>query len=402
MTACYLAFDVKPGHKTIIPLRETTTIGRDENNNIVLPDPTISRNHARIIFENGNWAVEDLGSANGIVVRDMRLEKAILSPGDIYSIGRTSFRFIGENASKQSDQLFETAEIVSASFEDLGLIAEEERARSLPQRLRDGVLAVPFLSSLWEGEIWKLTNSATLHVFGDGETIISQGDTGRSIYVVLAGKVRVFVRDHYGRAHEIATLGMGDFFGEMSFFTGEPRSADVATVVTSWLMEVSYSSLQELIEEHPPVKKTLMKYHNDRLGDTEKKLSEKGLGERKQLARLKDRLPVNLVLKSQAKIEGKTRHGSCKGFSVDMSMSGIDVVLAEKDSDQFKPQAQVHLEILLPSPWGLLRAEGIVRNVKPAQVKKKPTLLSIEFANIEAKDTKKLKEFFYGDTHEGL
>jgi hypothetical protein len=42
MTACYIAFDVKPGHKTIIPLRETTTIGRDENNNIVLPDPTIS------------------------------------------------------------------------------------------------------------------------------------------------------------------------------------------------------------------------------------------------------------------------------------------------------------------------------------------------------------------------
>ncbi|MGB6380160.1 MAG: cyclic nucleotide-binding domain-containing protein, partial [Syntrophobacteria bacterium] len=245
-----------------------------------------------------------------------------------------------ENASKQSDQLFETAEIVSASFEDLGLIAEEERARSLPQRLRDGVLAVPFLSSLWEGEIWKLTNSATLHVLGDGETIISQGDEGRSIYVVLAGKVRVFVRDHYGRAHEIATLGMGDFFGEMSFFTGEPRSADVATVVTSWLMEVSYSSLQELIEEHPPVKKVLMKYHNDRLGDTEKKLSEKGLGERKQLARLKDRLPVNLVLKSQAKIEGKARRGSCKGFSVDMSMSGIDVAVAKKDSDQFQPQAE--------------------------------------------------------------
>jgi c-di-GMP-binding flagellar brake protein YcgR len=85
-----------------------------------------------------------------------------------------------------------------------------------------------------------------------------------------------------------------------------------------------------------------------------------------------------------------------------MSMSGIDVVLAKKDSDQFKPQALVDLEILLPSPWGLLRAEGIVRNVKQPQVRKKPALLSIEFANIAAKDTKKLKEFFYGDTHEGL
>jgi len=261
MTAYYLAFNVKPGHKTIIPLRETTTIGRDESNNIVLPDPTISRNHARVVFTNGNWAVEDLGSANGIVVQDRRLARAILSPGDTYNIGRTSFRFIEENNAKQSDQLFQTAEIVSASFENLGLMAEEERAQSLSQRLRDGVLAVPFLSSLWEGEIWKLCNSANLHVFGEGETIISQGDPGRSIYVVLAGKVRVLVRDHYGRAHELAILETGDFFGEMSFFTGEPRSADVATAVTSWLMEISYSSLQELIEEHPPVKKVLIKYH---------------------------------------------------------------------------------------------------------------------------------------------
>ena len=369
MPTYYLAFDVKPGQKTIIPLLETTTIGRDESNNIVLPDPTVSRNHARVIFANGNWAVEDLGSANGIVVQDRRLVRAILSPGDTYSIGRTAFRFIEENTSKQSDQLFQTAEIVSASFENLGLIAEEERAKSLSQRLRDGVLSVPFLSSLWEEEIWKLSNSANLHVFGDGETIISQGDAGRSIYVVLAGRVRVLVRDHYGRAHELATLGTGDFFGEMSFFTGEPRSADVATAVTSWLMEISYSSLQELIEEHPPVKKVLMRYHQDRLGDTEKKLSEKGLRERKQLARLKDRLPVTLVPNSQAKIEGTTRRGSYKGFSVDMSMSGIDVVLAKKNSDQFQPQAQVHLEIVLPSPWGLLRAEGHVRQVQPARVR---------------------------------
>ena len=395
MTTYYLAFDVKPEHKTITPLRETTTIGRDENNHIVLADPTVSRNHARVVFANGNWVVEDLGSANGIVVNERRLTRAILSPGDTLSIGKTSFRLIEENTSQQSDQLFHTAEIVSASCENPDLIAE-----SLSQRLRDGVLAVPFLSSLWEGEIWNLSNSANLHVFREGETIISRGDTGRSIYVVLAGRVRVSVRDHYGRAHELATLGTGDFFGEMSFFTGEPRSADVSTAVTSWLMEISYSSLQELIKEHPPVKKVLMKYHQDRLGDTERKLSDKSSRERKKPTRPQDRLPVNLVLSPQAKMEGKTGHGTFKGFSVDMSISRVDVVLAKEESCEFKAEEQVHLEILLPSPWGLLRAEGIIRNIEQPQMRKKPTLLSIEFANIEAKDIKKLKEFCYGDTHE--
>ena len=65
----------------------------------------------------------------------------------------------------QSDRLFKTAEIVSASFENLGLMAEKERAKSLSQRLRDGVLVVPFLSSLWEEEIWKMSRIMLNHPF---------------------------------------------------------------------------------------------------------------------------------------------------------------------------------------------------------------------------------------------
>jgi CRP-like cAMP-binding protein len=400
MPACYLTFDLTPGHKTIFPILETTTLGRSEDNDIILSDPAISRNHARIIFENGNWETEDLGSANGIIVHGSRISKAVLQSGDFYKIGKTTFRFIGENAFEPSDQLFRTAEILSASFNDLALIAEKERSKTLSHRLREGITAVPFLSSLWEEELRKLADAATLHVFGDGKTIISQGDPGRSIYIVLAGRVRVFVRDHYSRAHELATLEVGDFFGEMSFFTGEPRSANVAAIVTSWIIELSAASLKKLIEEHPPVKKVLVKYYSDRLKDTKKKLSQKEVLERGKLARLKKRFPVNLMVTSQAKKEVENRRIFFKGSSLDMSLAGIDVMLATKYSEQLDPQMKVNLEIVLPSPWGLIRAEGQVNQMKPAHVRRKPTLVSIEFVSMEEKETKKLKEFLYGDTNE--
>jgi CRP-like cAMP-binding protein len=225
------------------------------------------------------------------------------------------------------------------------LIAEKERSKTLSHRLREGITAVSFLSSLREEELRKLADAATLHVFGDGKTIISQGDPGRSIYIVLAGRVRVFVRDHYSRAHELATLEVGGFFGEMSFFTGEPRSANVASMVTSWIMELSAASLKKLIEDHPPVQKVLVKYYSDRLKDTKKKLSRERVGGRGKFACPKKPFPVNLMVTSQAKKEFKNRRFSFKGSSVDMSLAGIDLVLASKYLKRLRPHTKVNLEI---------------------------------------------------------
>ena len=148
------------------------------------------------------------------------------------------------------------------------------------------------------------------------------------------------------------------------------------------------------------MKKVLVKYYSDRLKDTKKKLSQKKVGERKKLACLKKQFPVNLIIPSKTKKEVENRRISFKGSSVDMSLAGIDVMLARKYSEQLDLQMKVHLEIVLPSPWGVIRAKGQVSEIKPGHVRKKPTLLRIEFVSMEEKQTKKLKEFLYGDTNE--
>lgn len=78
-----------------------------------------------------------------------------------------------------------------------------------------------------------------MHGFDAGEMILREGDPGRSVYVVLSGRVRIFVRDHHGDMLELAILEESEFFGEMSLLTGKPRATQVEAVDKSVLMYLS-------------------------------------------------------------------------------------------------------------------------------------------------------------------
>lgn len=73
----------------IYPLDEmTVNIGRDLNNDIVIPEPEASRNHIRLTLINNQYAIEDLGTLNGTYVNDIRLEDTLLlRPNDVIRIG---------------------------------------------------------------------------------------------------------------------------------------------------------------------------------------------------------------------------------------------------------------------------------------------------------------------------
>jgi CRP-like cAMP-binding protein len=91
---------------------------------------------------------------------------------------------------------------------------------------------------------------------------------------VLDGKVRVITRDDQKNELELAALGPGEFFGELSFVSGKLRAKSVAALETTFLAELSFSTMRKLMREHPSVEKNLMKYRNQRLQDMEKRLAE--------------------------------------------------------------------------------------------------------------------------------
>jgi CRP-like cAMP-binding protein len=404
MKQCYLAFQIGSMQKTIYPLLGQTTIGRSGDNTITLPDPTASRNHAQLIFADGKWVVEDLGSANGIIVGGQRVEKVILQSGDTFKIGGVSFRFIEKELSQNSDQLFETVQILATASEGLdfqvsgekGKEGKAEESKPWSERLQDAVAAIPFFSPLEAEDRKTLADAATLHVFNGGEMVIREGDPGRSIYVILDGKVRVFTRDHHGEELELAVIEASQFFGEMSFLTGKPRSGSVAAVDTSVIVELGYSSMRKVVKEHPTVKKVLVEYYQDRLGKTAEKRAEAGMEQGKPGPRPKDQVSVKLVVLPQTTPTGEVKASSWIGTSMDIGESGIVVRVSGASTDTFKTEGEVRLEIELPDPWGEIRTLGKIRRVKPALSDDKIVMVGIEFAGMAESDTRGLQEYLHG------
>ncbi len=83
-------------HDVRVPLdRSETVIGRDGTCDIVLPEPSASARHARIVRTGGGYfELQDLGSTNGIVVDGERIERMTLLDGDTFTIGDTRFSIV--------------------------------------------------------------------------------------------------------------------------------------------------------------------------------------------------------------------------------------------------------------------------------------------------------------------
>jgi len=67
-------------------------IGREAGNDLIIPDPTVSRRHARIVPEGGTLVLYDEGSTNGTFVNEQRITRQPLQPGDIVRFGNVRFR----------------------------------------------------------------------------------------------------------------------------------------------------------------------------------------------------------------------------------------------------------------------------------------------------------------------
>src|SRR6185295_5502675 len=70
--------------------KDVMTIGRDVNNDLVINDSEVSRNHARLTSQSGGYLIEDLASTNGTFVNGQRLiGPKLLNAGDVVGLGET-------------------------------------------------------------------------------------------------------------------------------------------------------------------------------------------------------------------------------------------------------------------------------------------------------------------------
>ncbi len=93
--------------------------------------------------------------------------------------------------------------------------------------------------------------------YAAGANIIQEGDKGDSLFVILSGKVKVYVSDRDGRDMVLDFHGPGDYIGEMAL-DGRPRSASVAAVEPTVCSMVTRDALRAAIAANPDVAMTLI------------------------------------------------------------------------------------------------------------------------------------------------
>ena len=99
-----------------------------------------------------------------------------------------------------------------------------------------------------------------------GHMLAKQGDAGREFVVIIEGKAEV-TRD----GTEIAILGPGSFFGEMSLLDGKPRTATVTTLEPTRVLVLTKAAFSAVVASMPSVDRKMMTVMAGRLRDIEAK-----------------------------------------------------------------------------------------------------------------------------------
>jgi len=124
-------------------------------------------------------------------------------------------------------------------------------AKEFEREIMTELRQVDFLRDLRDEELQLLLPSVTLLQFGTGETVVREGDTGDSLYIIRSGEVEVMARANGAHEVHIRNLRRPSFFGEMALMTGEARNSTVRALTDAELLELSREGFVQLFKSHP-------------------------------------------------------------------------------------------------------------------------------------------------------
>ena len=151
---------------------------------------------------------------------------------------------------------------------------------------------IEIFRALHEDEAWQLAVRMKKESFAAGEVILRQGDPGDSLYILQRGRVRILLSAGTGLTEQVASLGPGDFFGEMALLTGEKRTATVAAIEQVDCYSLAKPDLSVLLSERPTLAEDISAVLTNRqtgLAAARAKLDEAEQGQR-QVSKQRDLL----------------------------------------------------------------------------------------------------------------
>jgi CRP-like cAMP-binding protein len=163
------------------------------------------------------------------------------------------------------DVVREAARVVHAAPRPAASV--DERMRALDRAAR--LVATPLFAELSEEELLAVVRGLQLLVFEPGQIVITEGQSGQSLFVITSGTVKVFVRNPAGHDVEVGELREGDFFGEISSLSGRPRTATVTAAERCELLELDKATVEAIARTHARVREMLDAAYVERLSSPE-------------------------------------------------------------------------------------------------------------------------------------
>lgn len=117
----------------------------------------------------------------------------------------------------------------------------------------------PIFSELSLEELEHVGRVARRLEFSRDEIVFAMDETADGLYVIASGRVKVCLPSVTGREVILATLGPGQFFGEMSLLDHSPRSASVVAQLPTVCLHLHHQDFDRLLDERPAISRKLLK-----------------------------------------------------------------------------------------------------------------------------------------------
>ena len=118
---------------------------------------------------------------------------------------------------------------------------------------------VPLFSGLSDGELITLEQLGEIKDFKKKTVVIKKGEQAEGLYIILSGKVEIYVSDDAGKEVVLNVQGTGQHFGELALLGGMERTASVVTLEDSSFMIITKDVFTKFLHSNPNIPLNLIR-----------------------------------------------------------------------------------------------------------------------------------------------
>lgn len=141
---------------------------------------------------------------------------------------------------------------------------DEEPVPTSASQTAKSFLQTPLFEGFEQQELAAIIKGLSFVGCEPGDVLVGEGAPGDSMFIIVSGRAKAYVRDRKGNYMKIKELSDGDFFGEVSVLTGKPRTATITAATEVELLELDKATLDGITQRYPHVREVLQDFQKKR------------------------------------------------------------------------------------------------------------------------------------------